>query len=237
MMKFFSSLLLMPKTFRDTLLGSAEDPREVYGTEYPRQQGRAQEVDREVLPEALESGFSGVNSEVGLRIVRELVHEYTQLQPVLSRRKVSDPLSVSHIPPLALATYRQGLSILEDALELSRAIHSPDVEKLEEELARLKEEIESLRFGGSQAARIKMREETAEAYRELLEVIKQQQLRVDELLHQSDRCQASLHRTRIELAALRAGRSRGSVSTVTETLRRTIDQARGVQEEMKRLGF
>ena len=127
--------------------------------------------------------------------------------------------------------------MLEDALELSRAICSPDVERLETEVAHLQVEIEALCGDGSQAARLNIREETLASNVELLDIIRMQQLRVDELLHQSDRCQASLHRTRIELAILRADSSGASVNAVTETLGKTIAQAREVQQEMKRLGL
>ena len=232
-------LISIPKICRNALLAPAEDPREVYGTTYQRQQRWPENmrIDLEDLQAALRGGFSRVDSDIGLRVLQELVNEYEQLRPVLDSRKETDPLSVAHIPALAEETYRQGLSVLTDALELTRAIYSPDVAKLEAEVARLEGEIESLRRDECQAKRVKMREETVTSCRELLDMIKQQQLRVDELLHQADRCQASLHRTRIELAALRADTSEASVSAVTETLRRTINQAREVQEEMKRLGF
>ena len=57
------------------------------------------------------------------------------------------------------------------------------------------------------AVRLRMKEELLASHRELLEMIAQQQVRVDELFHQSHLCQASLHRTRIELAAIRADTS------------------------------
>ncbi len=72
---------------------------------------------------------------------------------------------------------------------------------------------------------------------ELLEMIDQQQYRIDELLFQCDRCEAALFRTRIELASVQAGSSETSVSAVTETLQRTIAQAKEVQDELRRLGF
>ena len=75
------------------------------------------------------------------------------------------------------------------------------------------------------------------SHKERLDMIKQQELRVDKLLYQCDRCEASLHRTRIELASLKTESSETSVSAVTETLQRTINQAKEVQEELKRLGF
>ena len=75
------------------------------------------------------------------------------------------------------------------------------------------------------------------SHRETLELINQQQYRVDELLHQCGRCEATPTRTRIELASMQAGSSETSVSAVTDTLRRTITQAKEVQEELRRLGF
>ena len=134
-------------------------------------------------------------------------------------------------------TYTLGLSVLTDALELSRITHSPDTDRIEEEIVVIGREIESLRSDETQAARLKIREETLTSHKERLEMIKQQQLRVDELLHQSNRCEASLHRTRVELATLKIDRSDTSVSAVTETLRKTINQAREVQKELQSFGF
>ncbi len=68
-------------------------------------------------------------------------------------------------------------------------------------------------------------------------MINQQQYQADELLFQCSRCEASLSRTRIELASLQAGSSETSVSAVTESLQRTIDQAKEVQAELKKLGY
>ena len=185
----------------------------------------------------LEKGFSEVGSEPGLGALRQLEHEYQQLAPLLQRRRATDPLSVAHLPALAEETYRQGLSVLEDALELARTVNSADVDKLEGQAAQLEAETRSLSEDGEQDTRLKMRREALATHRELLEMIVRQTLRLDELLHQSQRCQTSLQRTRIELATLRADRSAANVDSVTDSLRRTISQARGVQEEMKRLGF
>ena len=239
MKEFFRHLLMIPRACRDALMTSAKDPREVYATLYQSQQeppGKAQ-PSLEQLRKSLHGGFSGAGSDVGLKALSDLALEYEQLRPVLKRRKETDPLSVAQVPALVEETFRQGLSVLEDALELTQAVRSPDLKKLEGDAARLEMEIESLRGDERQAVRLRIREETLESHKELLEMIRQQLLRVAELLHQSDRCQASLRRTRIELAALRADGSRRSVSAVTEALKKTIDQAREVQDEMKRLGF
>ena len=60
---------------------------------------------------------------------------------------------------------------------------------------------------------------------------------MDQLLHQCESCEASLHRTRIEIAALKADTAESSVRALTDTLRMTINQAKEVQEELKRLGY
>ena len=120
---------------------------------------------------------------------------------------------------------------------ISRAIHLPDRPALEAEIERLRREVEALRTTGDESAIAKMREETLMSRTELLAMIEQQHIRIDQLIHQADQCQSCLQRTRIELTALRAERSDTSASTVTETLRLTISQAREVSEEMKRLGY
>ena len=60
------------------------------------------------LRDTLEGNFSSINSAQGLKALQELAYEYEQLQPVLDRRRETDPLAVSHIPALAEETYRQG---------------------------------------------------------------------------------------------------------------------------------
>ena len=177
------------------------------------------------------------HSTVGLKATKKLVYEYDQLQRVLRRKKETDPLSVAHIPALTEETYRQGLSVLGDVLELERVVHSSDKQGLEKEIVELERGIESLRGDETQAEQVKIKEATVTSHKERVNMIKEQQLRVDQLVYQSDRCEASLHRTRIELAALTAESSETSVSAVTETLEKTINQAKEVQEELKRLGY
>ena len=198
----------LPKMCRDALLAPAEDPREGLVTIRQQWQEPIQKTGKglNVLGKELEDGFASINFSAGEDVLKALAHEYEQLAPVLERKRETDPLSVAHIPALADETHRQGLSVLGVALELSRAIHLPDRARLEEELDQLGHEMESLRREGGSPARVKMKEETLTSRKEILDIIVQQQLHIDELLHQADRCQASLHRTRIELAALRAER-------------------------------
>ena len=122
-----------------------------------RERTEIEQAELKELREALQSGFSSANSTEGLKALKELVHEYEQLQPVLDRTKETGSLSLAHIGTLAEQTYRQGLSALADALELMRAIHSSNKESLEAEIVGLEREIESLRGDETQAARVKIR--------------------------------------------------------------------------------
>lgn len=165
------------------------------------------------------------------------MYVYDRLQSVIERKKATGPLALAQIPTLAKETYRQGLSILADALHLMTAIRSPQNERLEREIVEFQKELEALKGNESQAPRVAMREETIASHRQRLELVNQQALRVDQLLHQSEICEASLHRTHIEIAALKADSSDSSVRMVTDTLQSTINQAKRVQEELNRLGL
>ena len=175
----------------------------------------------------------------GFKTLLELESEYRQLRAVLDRRQETDPLSVSYVPSLAEETYRQGLGVLQDGVTLVQAIRSPGKEALEERIREQEEEVEAFKAEGTDEAkvRIRLREEAIASTREQLELVQQQQLRVDELLHQCGQCVSALNRSRIEMAALKVEGARTSVDAVTASLRKTIDQAKEVQEELKRLGL
>jgi hypothetical protein len=202
-----------------------------------RERSERESAEAEELRGSLQAGFLRLDSIEGLRALDGLVREYEHLQPVLERSRETNPLALSYMGTLAEQTYRQGLYALADALELAQALHFSDQDSLESETNRLEREIASLSGDEAQAARVAMKRETLASHRDRLDLIEQQALRRDKLLHQADRCEASLARTRIELAALKADSSAASVSTLTEALQNTIVQAREVQEEMRKLGF
>ena len=197
----------------------------------------ANQVEVEQLREDLETGLTAIDSTDGLKALTDLVHEYEQLLLVLNHKDESSSISIAQKPGLAQETYREGLNVLVNGLQLSRAIHASNKEGLDAEIVQIQKEIEILSKDDRQQIRVKIREETVASHQERLEMIDQQQYRVDELLFQCDRCEASLSRTRIELASLQAGSSETSVSAVTETLQRTIAQAKEVQDELRGLGF
>jgi hypothetical protein len=195
------------------------------------------EAELRQLLETLESGFQTSDSAEGLKALKDLVSEYEQLLPVLDQKKQTEPLSLSHIPALAEETYRRGLSVLADVLDLEQITHSSEKERLEREIVELERRIASLRKDDAQAERVTIKESTIASHKERLAMIREHQLRADKLLYQCDRCEASLHMTRMEIVALKVESSKTSVNAVIETLQKTIDQAKEVQEELRRLGF
>ena len=116
------------------------------------------------------------------------------------------------------------------------ASSNADKERLQSENRQIEKEIASLSDDPAQEQRVRIRRERLASNVELLSIMNDQQARIDELLYQSDRCGASLHRTRMELAALRADGSEAGVTAVVDTLRLTISHAKGVQDEMRKLG-
>ncbi len=217
-----------------------------YGDEYEllehrladlRERGRSRQEEREArsLGLRLERGFTETASVAGARILAELEREYAQLQEALASRREVDPLAVTRVPALAAETRRRGLSVLADALELLEATEGSGRERLQAEIARLEREASSL--DRPPAGLVEIRDATLVAQRERLALLDQLRLRVEQLLHQAGRCEASLHRTRIELAAIRTGSSETSVNGVIEALRGTIQQAQEVQLKLKQLGY
>ena len=195
---------------------------------------------------ALRFSFEAGNEELaefkeqldrGLEAVQHLLYEFEQLKPLLRRRRATDPLAVAHVPALAEETYRQGMSALEDALELMRAIHSPGRRQLEAEIAALEQELAAPQLDGAQSERARTVQETLASLERQLEALERQRLRVDELIRHAGRCQAALQQSRIEVAGISASGSEINASAVIETLLKTLQQARAVQEEMTRPGI
>ena len=202
-----------------------------------RERAGLEQAELRQLHEALDDGFSRVGSAEGLKALSGLVGEYEHLQPALRWQRDTDPLSMSHVPGLADETYRRGLSVLSDALELMNAAQIPCKERLEKESVQLEKEVEAAKRDGNQAERLRIKEDTPASHRQRLDMLDQLGMRLDQVLYQAHRCEASLHRTRIELAAIRTGSSETSVDSVIEALQGTINQVKGVQEELKRLGY
>ena len=181
------------------------------------------------LRERLQDGLLEADAGHGLNVLNGLVREYELLA---SNSRRNDLLYLHGIDALVDETYRRGISVLGDALDLLKAAKASGRERVETEVAQLEKDAES----ADEDRRGFLRDMLA-AHRKRLEMLDLLQLRIDELVYQAYRCETSLQHTRIELAGIRAGSSETSVDSVTEALNSTINQAKEVQMELKRLGY
>jgi DNA-binding SARP family transcriptional activator len=196
-----------------------------------------QQAGVEVLRSKLRDGFAAIAYTEGQYALKSLDYEYFELKAVLARQNARDPLAVAHLPALANETYLQGLSVLDDALELARSVSSPTNQRLEADLKDLEARIQTAKGKSGADEQIKLWRAKASSDRQRLDLIGQQRLRLQQLLQQADRCEGALQQTRIELASLKADASSVSVDAVLDTLQKTIDQAKAIQEEMRKLGY
>ncbi len=187
---------------------------------------RTEQGELERQRETLEEGFPSLEFPKGSRALQGLEEEFFKLCQVLQGHGETATLSIISLPALAGETYSRGLSVLADALELIRAIHGPDRERLETEIEELEREVDSSREDESQRVLTLIREDTLASHRQRLSMLDQLQLRVDQLLHLAGRCEASLHRTRIELAAIRAGSLENRIDSAVEALQETVRRAK-----------
>ena len=196
-----------------------------------------EEAELHELRETLQAGFLGVKSVEGIRALDELFSEYEQLHTALEQQRATDPLAVSVIPALAGETFRRGLGVLSDTLDLMNVIHTPGREKLEREIMDVEQEVAGIEDDQSQEARLKLKKEIFDSLKQRLDSLTKLQLWVEQLLYQAQRCEASLHATRIELATIRAGSTKSSVDSVVEALQERINQVKAVQDELSKMGY
>ena len=219
---------------------------------YPREHVRAEELierseeqkrqDREdaqlsLFEQQLREGFVAAGSPEGLKALTQLTTEFALLRPDLGQRRDNDPLSMSLVPSLAVETYRRGLSVLGDAQELVDAIRTSGADRLREEVGTLEREIAAMKLDPSQTDRQQLKENSLALHRDRLRSFEELRLRADQLFFQAQRCEASLNRTRMDLLGIRTGSRETNIDSVITRLQRTIDQAKAIQAEIRRLGY
>jgi hypothetical protein len=91
--------------------------------------------------------------------------------------------------------------------------------------------------GPAQAERSQLVRDFLESRKESLEMLESEQLNVERLCFEAQRCAVSLQRARAEVVVLRTHGTPGSVDALIQALQGTIEQAKDVQEEIMRLGY
>jgi hypothetical protein len=196
---------------------------------------RLEEADLEQLNENLRADFLNINFKEGLKNLASLTARYKQLRPALNSRRASDPLAISIVPALAGETYRRGLSVLSDVLELMKVARLSDKDQLEQEIAQLEMEINLSKEREAEEEQAGLKQEKLASDRERLEVLDRLHLHIEQLLHQARRCEAALENTQIELTTARVSGSKAGVDSVIKALQRTIRQVKEVQDELDKL--
>lgn len=196
-------------------------------------QSRRINIDR--LKREVESGFRELNAHKGLEALEILLKEYHALSTLYQGDEEPNLVSAGDLSDLAEETLYQGLNVLIDAIEVCRVIQ-PE-KRLQEELVHIEEEIEILKSNDGSESLIDVRESSAATHRERLAEIGSLRVRLEKLMYQCERCEASLHKTRIELATLRNRSTEDGISMATKNLEKTIREAREVQIELKELGY
>jgi hypothetical protein len=189
------------------------------------------------LRKTLSAGFMSISSSEGLLVLDQLSSEYEQLKSALAQQRFTDALSVSVLPALAEETYRKGLGVLSDTLDLMNMVRTPGKEKLEKEMDQVEGEIKILENDRTQVDRLKFKEDVLASLEERLISVDRLKLWVDQLLHQARRCEATIHASRIELAKVRAGGTKSSLDSIIRVLEERIKQVKEVQDEINRLGY
>ncbi len=196
-----------------------------------------EQIALEQLHARLIEGFTETRRAEGHHILRDLDYEFQELRTLIARHKQTDLLTLSYLPALVDETLHQGLIVLDDALELARATPSGLDHRLELEMKELEEKVRQAGIENGKPDRVRLWQEQIDANRRQLDMLGRERLRLDGLFQQARKCQVALHDTRVQVASLKAETGTVSMNAVLETLQRTIDQARAVQEEMRKLGY
>ena len=184
---------------------------------------------------AVESRLTRVGFQQGLNALGQLNDQFDRLTSALGRKQEANPIGLTQVTTLVQEAYRQALSSLDDAGEIAAVLNSPERSRLRQEVDGMEAEIASLRTQEPQSERLRLKEARLQSHRERLRSFDTQEIRLEELLNRCETCEATLGHTRIELAALRGDSSAASINAVTDALRRTVEQARGVQNEVNNL--
>jgi class 3 adenylate cyclase len=184
----------------------------------------------------LAAGMARAGSDEGSRVLAGLTNEFEAISHSLRESGADSALSFVHIlPGLAEETYMTGLSVLAQALGLLEVSESSRRRRIELELLDIKERLDDpSRTDERERARDERRKESHE---QTLAALDDARNGAGDLLAEAERCENTLYRTRVELAALRAGRATVSVDSVIETLQDNIRRVREVQDELRRLQY
>ena len=134
-----------------------------------RQQREQAELDQ--IRSRLVEGFTETRLAEGHYILRDLDSEFKQLQTVIARHRETDSLSLTYLPALVDETFRQGLFVLDDVLELARATSARHDRRLEAEIKELEGKIHDAKDKKREEERVQLWQEKIDANHQRLGMI------------------------------------------------------------------
>jgi hypothetical protein len=153
---------------------------------------------------------------VGFRSVIDLETEFRHLRALFESPDSTELLTGGHAQVLVGEAYRQGLSVLAEALSL--------IETLPSETSSTSSNVAPAVTDQTDQAAISGTTDTSGLIAQ-----------AEELLGQAQRCVMALNQTRRELTSARVEGSRRNAERATQRLQEAIDQAKAIQAELQRL--
>jgi hypothetical protein len=202
--------------------------------EADRLQRQRQSLD--ALKDTLVLDFEGSDMRDGRRALDQLSRAFHELEPALVRRE-ADPLLLALMPRLSVELYREGLHALSDARSRGSARFSEESAELRKQIDEYAAEIEALKDDPLQAESVRLKQDYMDSDMRSLEILQANQLKFGRLVLQAMGCGVQLQQTRSDLLALRSGASTAGAEALIEAMQRTLEQAKQVQAEIRKLGF
>jgi hypothetical protein len=178
---------------------------------------------------ALECSRNGLVE--GARGARELKSAYISLTDYLSSHK--EGIAADRFGVLAEDTFQEGVSILQQALAIYKAIEVTDIAVLQKDLDRLKRQRASL---DPKSQLIKSVDVQMEAAQHRIDLEIQQQNQLAQLFAQASEIEAALQSTYIELIDMQSHNQLGALNEdggAANRLKSAVDVARRVERKLR----
>ncbi len=193
-----------------------------------RRQYERQELDQLTTICRKAKFVEGVSEAEKLDAAYQPLLEY--FQEKLAKRSIA---TVEQFQMLAGDTYKQGVSVLEKALDVSKALKALDIKTLEQEVASWELDLKKAKEGSTKA---KTLEQQIASNTKLIDTYNKRQDQQLELLAQVNEIKCALHNTYIELVDL----GNRDLSTflsgdggASTRLRSAVEAARRVEERLR----
>lgn len=200
---------------------------------YQENQERVLQLEIEELAqrcEELTQGFRDLLHKAGLKALAELVHEFDGTWQVIEGYQGPDILSAARLKTTVKETYKQGLAVLEHALNLLRAQSADSLSELEAQVRVLKRELQQTT--NEEVASRKQR--VLERTEKRLAGLKAHTTHIEELFDQSDQLETALEKARLDFAQATADNFTGNAEDIIARLSGIVGTALEVQRMLRR---